>query len=142
VLSGDRTSRDRETHGAVPGKQTPKSRWSKVNLGEFPLAARTSTYQFPECRNSEVTRARHLDSTMLRGPTLLLHLRDFADRGTHDSKSFAAEIPECRISDTPDSCHLSLQELTVPIKSGDRTSRIRRAWDYCTRQPRFADARW
>jgi hypothetical protein len=39
VLSGDRTSRDRETHGAVPGKTNSESRWSKVNLGECPLAA-------------------------------------------------------------------------------------------------------
>jgi hypothetical protein len=47
----------------------------------------------------------------LRGPTLLRHLRDFADRRIHDSKSLAAGNPECRIPDAPDSCHLSLQEL-------------------------------
>jgi hypothetical protein len=123
-------------------EQTPKSRWSKVNLGVFPLAARALTSQFPECQNSDLMRACHLDSTMSPGSHSAPSLRDFADRGIHDSKSFAAGNPECRIPDDPDSCHLSLQEFTVPIKSGDRTSRIRRACDPCTRQPRFADMRW
>jgi hypothetical protein len=29
----------------------------------------------------------------LRGPTLLRHLRDFSDRGIHDSKSLLLETP-------------------------------------------------
>ena len=63
------------------GEQTPKSRRSKVNLGLSPLALRALTYQFPECRNSDVTRALHLDSTMPSGgPTRPRSLRDFAFR--------------------------------------------------------------
>jgi hypothetical protein len=77
----------------------------------------------------------------LQGPTLLLHLGPCGSRNprTHVPCCWKPRMPNpwC-----PDSSHLSFQELTVPIKSGDRTSRVRRAWDYCTRQPRFADVRY
>jgi hypothetical protein len=124
------------------GEQTPKSRWSKVNLGVFPLAPRALTYQFPECRNSDVTRARHLDSTMPPGShsaTSPSGLRGSRNPRLQVSCCWKPRMPNPRCSGfvppvPPGS--------TVPIKSGDRTSRFRRACDSCTRQPRFADMRW
>jgi hypothetical protein len=118
-------------------ERTPKSRWSKVNLGVFPLATRALTSQFPECQNSDLMRACHLDSTIPLGSHSATSASGFRVSRTHDSQSPVVGNPECRIPDAPDSCHLSLQEFTVPIKSGDRTSRIRRACDPCTRQPRL-----
>jgi hypothetical protein len=58
----------------------------------------------------------------LRGPTLPRPLRDFADRGILAPSPLLLESPTHRIPDTPDSCHLSLQESTVPIKSRNRPS--------------------
>jgi hypothetical protein len=121
------------------GEQTPKSRRSKVNLGLSPLAPRALTYQFPECRNSDVTRALHLDSTMPLGSHSATSASGFRVSRIRDSKSPAAGNPECRNPDILDSCHLSSLGSTVPTKSGNRTSRFRRAWDYCTRRPRFTD---
>ena len=142
MRSGYRTSRGRETHSAVPGKTNPESRWSKVNLGECLLATRTLTFRLPEyrilisCENATWTPLR------LRGPTLPRPLRDFADRGILSSESFTVGVLDCRIPNTPDSCHLSLSESTVPIKSRNRPSRFQRAWDSCTPQLRFTDTRW
>jgi hypothetical protein len=53
VLSGDRTSRDREIRGAVPGRAVPGSPTVKVNLGLSPLAPRNldlSTSRVPKLR--------------------------------------------------------------------------------------------
>jgi hypothetical protein len=92
------------------GEQTPKSRWSKVNLGVFPLAPRALTYQFPECRNSDVTRARHLDSTMSPGSHSATSPSGLRGSRNPRLQVLAAGNPECRIPDAPDSCHLSLQD--------------------------------
>jgi hypothetical protein len=141
VLSGDRTSRDREIHGAVPGRASPEIPMVKSQPRGTPLSPRALSYQFPECRNSDVPRARHLDPTMSPGshsapsPSGLLGSRN------PRLQVLAAGNPECRIPDAPDSCHLSLQGLTAPIKSGGRPSRFRRACVSCTRQPRSADTR-
>jgi hypothetical protein len=124
------------------GEQNSEPRWSKVNLGECPLATRTLTSQLPECRTPKLSKRATWAALRLRGPTLPRPLRDFADRGILGSKPFAVGVPDFRIPDTLDSCHLSLQESTVPIKSRNRPSRFQRAWDSCTPQLRFADMRW
>jgi hypothetical protein len=67
VLSGDRTSRDRETHGAVPGRANPEIPMVKSQPRGISTPPRALTYQFPECRNSDVTQERHMDSTMPPG---------------------------------------------------------------------------
>jgi hypothetical protein len=118
VRSGDRTSRDRETHSAVPGKTNPESRWSKVNFGECPLATRTLPFRLPEYRIPISCEHATWTPLRLRGPTLPRPLRDFADRGILSSESPTAGNPECRTPDALDSCHLSLLESTVPIRSG------------------------
>jgi hypothetical protein len=46
----------------------------------------------------------------------------FRGSRVRDSKVPAAENPECRDPDAPDSCHLSTLGSTVSINSGDRTS--------------------
>jgi hypothetical protein len=50
-----------------PGEQVPEIPMVKVNLGLSPLAPRALTFQLPECRNSDVMRVCHLDSTMSPG---------------------------------------------------------------------------
>jgi hypothetical protein len=93
VQSGDRTSRDRETHSAIPGKTNPESRWSKVNLGECPLAPQTLTFRLPEYRTPILCEHATWTPLRLRGPTLPRPLRDFADREILGSESFAVESP-------------------------------------------------
>ena len=77
-----------------------------------PLSPRALSYQFPECRNSDVPRARHLDPTMSPSPSGLL--------GSQNPRLqvLAAGNPECRIPDAPDSCHLSLQGFDGPDQIG------------------------
>jgi hypothetical protein len=100
------------------GKQTPKSRWSKVNLGEsFHSRCRAFTYKSPSAETPSYRASRHLYSTEYVGSHSATSLRGFADRGIHDSKSPAAGNPECRIPDALDSCHLSCS---------DRRSRLNR----------------
>jgi hypothetical protein len=109
--------------------------------GNFHSWRRVFAYQIPEYRSVDLSVSRHLYPTKYLGPTLPRQLREFADRESIMHRSLPLENPECRNPDTPDSCHLSTLRPTVPIKSGNRTSRLRRAWDYCTRQPRSADTK-
>jgi hypothetical protein len=122
-----------------PGNQTPKPRWSRVNLGEFLFAASNLYSLIPECRNADLSASCHLYSTRACGVPLC-HISFGNSRLANPRlQSVYCRNPECRSPDALDSCHLYTLRSTVPIKSGDRTSRFRRAWDYYTRQPRFAD---
>jgi hypothetical protein len=119
--------------------QTPKPRWSKVNLGEFLLAAPSLCLP-----NPRVPKRRSIGFTppvphRIFGAHAATSASGIRESRIHHALFFAAGIPECRNPDTLDSCHLSALRSTVPTKSGNRTSRLRRAWDYCTRQTRFAD---
>jgi hypothetical protein len=49
------------------GRAVPEIPMVEVNLGLSPLAPRALTFQLPECRNSDVMRVCHLDSTMSPG---------------------------------------------------------------------------
>jgi hypothetical protein len=78
----------------------------------------------------------HLYSTMICGVPRCYVTSGFRRSRVRNSKVPAAGNPECRSPDSLDSCHLSALGSTVLIKSGDRTSRFRRACGSRTRQPR------
>jgi hypothetical protein len=80
--------------------------------------------------------------SFLSGPTLPRRFRDFADRGSSTQSFLAVGNPERRNPDSSGSCHLSFQRSMAPTESGNRYSRLRRACNSCTRQPRFAEMRW
>jgi hypothetical protein len=124
------------------GEQTPKSRWSKVNLGVFPLAPRALTYQFPECRNSDVTRARHLDSTMPPGS----HSAP-SPSGLRGSRNPRLQVLCCWKPRMPNPrCSGFVPPVPPGIDGPDQIGGSHFASLTCMRPlhspPRFADVRW
>jgi hypothetical protein len=103
--------------------------------GNLYSRCRAFTYQIPEYRNADLSASRHLYSTEYSGAHAATSASGFRGSRARDSKVPAAGNPECRDPDAPDSCHLSALGSTVPIKSGDRTSRSLRACDPCTTDP-------
>jgi hypothetical protein len=96
--------------------------------------------QQPDCQNAEVREhATWLYCTL--GPHATTSTSGVRGSRIHDSKSLALGNPECRDSDTPDSCHLSTLGSTVSINSGNRPSRFQMGMGFTPRQPRFADVR-
>jgi hypothetical protein len=136
----------------LPVTQPPKPRMPMVNgqcsgYRAFPYRdiatgdANLLAFQTPNAEVPSSPTRSHLDSTRSRAPRC--HVTSgFRESRVLDAKFPAAGNHECRNSDALDPCHLSLQQSTAPIKSGDRTSRFRRACVSYTRQPRLADMRW
>jgi hypothetical protein len=98
----------------------------------------------PLLTNPRVLKRRSIGFTppvlhWIFGAEAAMSASGFRGSRTHDSKVSTAGIPKCQSPDTLDLRHLSTLRSTVPTKSGNRTSRFQRAWDYCTRPPRFAD---
>jgi hypothetical protein len=92
--------------------------------------------------NSDIVRARHLDSTTPPGShsaTSTSGLRGSRNTQLRVSYCWKPRMPNPRCSGFAPPVPPGIDG---PDQIGDRTSRFQRAWDPCTPQFRFTDARW
>jgi hypothetical protein len=101
-------------------------------IGISPLAMSTTlTFPNPECRGADSPMLPVLHSTSW-GPTLPRHLGISRIADPRCKFPLHCENPERRTPTLPGiSCHLSLSDRRLPIKSGNRDSRFQRACNSC-----------